>query len=75
MRHKAQLQMAAAVAALGVVSGCGSASHPSSSSGSQQSGLGDRAPTQLTGTFTATFSRRDAAGAPKPDELPIELYW
>ena len=85
MKHTALLPTAAAVAALSVVSGCGSGSHPSAGSASrhagvrghvatQLTGLGAQAPTRLTGTFTTTFSRHDAAGAPKPDELPIGLW-
>jgi hypothetical protein len=64
-------QIAALVAALGVVSGCGSGSHPAPTSSPQYSGSGSEAPAQLTGTYTATISRQDRTGAPRPAELPI----
>jgi hypothetical protein len=70
MKHSVLLTTAAAVAALSVVSGCGSGSSPTPASGPQHPGLGEQAPAQLAGTFTATFSRHDSADAPKPDELP-----
>jgi hypothetical protein len=59
------------------VSGCGSNSKQSiqpaveTSPAAQSSLLGGPAPASLVGTFTTTINRKDAAAAPKPDEMPI----
>jgi hypothetical protein len=61
-----------------VAAGCGSDSGSSSQQATPAAqttkakpNLGGPAPADLLGTFTTTLTRRDAAGARKPDELPI----
>lgn len=59
------------IAALALaIAGCGSSSSSSSSS-KPKDDLGGAAPASLVGTFSTTIDRSDAAGAPKPEELPI----
>jgi hypothetical protein len=59
----------AATAALGALAACGSSTkhpvHPRSAA------LGGPAPQELVGTFKTSLTRRDAAHAPRPNELPI----
>jgi hypothetical protein len=61
-----------AAASLGALfAGCGSTTKRSAGATSQASALGGPAPERLVGTFKTSLSRRDAARAPKPNELPI----
>lgn len=67
-----QLAASAAVAApLMALAACGSSTKQPTPPERVRSVLGGPAPQRLVGTFKTSLSRRDAAGAPKPNELPI----
>jgi hypothetical protein len=69
MRRRPQL-IATVLVSLSAATACDSSPRPAAS-GSEPSSLGGQAPAALVGTFTTTITRRDAARAPKRDELPI----
>jgi hypothetical protein len=71
MRRKPLLIPTVVLVSLGAAAACDSGPRHPAESGSEASSLDGRAPAALVGTFKTTITRRDAARAPKPDELPI----